>query len=132
MPRHRRGSRNLSRSKLRAMPVIGAGGEVLGLINDGHLLRHLLPQTVSQLSTGQYRAAKRPARGGRATPVPPGEIAVRDVMDRTVLCLSEDQTLGDVASMMVNKDVEHFPVVREGVLVGILSRGDIVRRLFGP
>ncbi len=52
-------------------------------------------------------------------------------MDRTVLCVSEDQALADVATMMLNRNVERFPVVREGALVGFLTRGDIVRRLLG-
>jgi CBS domain-containing protein len=53
-------------------------------------------------------------------------------MDRSVLCVSEDQTLADIASLMVSKDIDRFPVVKEGVLVGFITRGDIVRRLFGP
>jgi CBS domain-containing protein len=52
-------------------------------------------------------------------------------MDRSVLCVSEDQTIADVATMMVNKDADRFPVVREGVLVGFITRGDIVRRVLG-
>jgi len=31
----------------------------------------------------------------------------------------------------VSRDIERFPVVREGALVGFLTRADIVRRLFG-
>jgi CBS domain-containing protein len=46
-----------------------------------------------------------------------------------VLCLSEEQTLSEVATLMNNKDVERFPVVREGVVVGFLTRADLVRRL---
>jgi CBS domain-containing protein len=32
---------------------------------------------------------------------------------------------------MLNKDVERVPVVRDGILVGFLTRGDIVRKLIG-
>ena len=31
-------------------------------------------------------------------------------MARSVLCLSEDQTLTDVANLMSSKDVDRFPV----------------------
>ncbi|HEY2804664.1 MAG TPA: CBS domain-containing protein [Gemmatimonadales bacterium] len=116
---------------VRAVPVIGPAGEVLGLLNDGHLLRHLLPQTVSQLGSGPYRAAKRPAKVGRTTPMPPGEVTAREVMDRTVLCLSEDQSIADVAALMLSKSADRFPVTRDGALVGFLTRGDIVRKLLG-
>jgi CBS domain-containing protein len=53
-------------------------------------------------------------------------------MARSVLCLSEDQTLSDVANLMSAKDVERFPVVREGVVVGMLTRADLIRRFVSP
>jgi CBS domain-containing protein len=56
-------------------------------------------------------------------------LPVKDVMSRSVLCLSEDQTLTDVANLMSNKDVDRFPVVREGIVVGFLTRADLIRRL---
>jgi predicted transcriptional regulator len=56
---------------------------------------------------------------------------VRDVMTRQVLCVSPDQPLAEVASLMTNKDVDRVPVVWEGRLVGFLTRGDIVRKLIG-
>jgi CBS domain-containing protein len=52
-------------------------------------------------------------------------------MTRQVLCVSPEQPLADVASLMVNKDVDRVPVVGEGRLVGFLTRGDIVRKLLG-
>lgn len=112
---------------VRAMPVIGPQREVLGLLSDGHLLNYLLPQTVSELSTGQMRAAKRKARAKPAAD--PGALKVREVMDRSVLCLAEDQTVADVAALMLSKSVDRFPVTRDGALVGFLTRGDIVRKL---
>jgi CBS domain-containing protein len=119
--------------RVRAVPVIGPNREVLGILTDGHLLRFLLPQRVSQLSTGQYRAMKRPARGAAAAAKlkEPGEAPVREVMDRTVLCLAEDQSIADVAALMLSKELDHFPVTRDGALVGFLTRGDIVRKLLG-
>ena len=56
---------------------------------------------------------------------------VRDVMTRQVLCVAPEQPVAEVAALMSNKDVERVPVVREGRLVGFLTRGDIVRKLIG-
>lgn len=116
---------------VRAVPVTGPNGEVLGLLTDSHLLNHLLPSVVSALSTGQVRATRRKGRGKGAQPEDPGAIPVREVMDRSVLCLSEDQTVADVAALMLAKDVDRFPVTRDGALVGFLTRGDIIRKLLG-
>jgi CBS domain-containing protein len=52
-------------------------------------------------------------------------------MTRTVLCVSEDQSLLEAANLMVNRDVEQLPVVREGELIGFLTRDAILRILFG-
>jgi CBS domain-containing protein len=60
------------------------------------------------------------------------ERTVRDVMTRQVLCVGPEQPAAEVAALMSNKDVERVPVVREGRLVGFLTRGDIVRKLIGP
>ena len=56
---------------------------------------------------------------------------VRDVMTRQVMCVGPEQPVAEVAALMSNKDVERVPVVREGRLVGFLTRGDIVRKLIG-
>jgi CBS domain-containing protein len=45
--------------------------------------------------------------------------------------VSEDQTLVDAANMMVNRDVEQLPVVRDGELVGFVTRKSILRALHG-
>ena len=115
--------------RISALPVTGDAGEVVGLLTDRHLLRFLLPQTVQQLSTGQVRAVRR--RAAKGSPKAPKELPVGDVMARTVLCLDEDQTIADVAALMLAKEVDRFPVTRDGALVGFLTRGDIVRKLLG-
>jgi CBS domain-containing protein len=64
---------------------------------------------------------------------PPGSqgIRVRDAMARSVLCISEDQTLADAAQLLAKKDVDWVPVVKDGVLRGAVTRADLVRRLLG-
>lgn len=113
----------VSAHQLRAIPVVGEDREVLGMVTDRDLLRHLLPGV---LRTGEGRDGERPRAGET-----PGEPRVRDIMSRSVMCISEDQALTEVASIMVNKDVERLPVVSEGKLTGFLTRGDIIRKLFG-
>ena len=54
-----------------------------------------------------------------------------DAMARSVLCVSEDQSLADAANLLATKDVERAPVVKDGVLRGFVTRADLVRRLLG-
>ena len=115
--------------RIGALPVTGDAGEVVGLLTVGHLLRYLLPQTVQQMSTGQVRAVRR--RAAKGSPTDPRALPVGDVMEKSVLCLDENQTIADVAALMLGKEVDRFPVTRDGALVGFLTRGDIVRKLLG-
>jgi len=100
--------------RLRAVPVVGEDREVLGMVTDRDLLRFLLPGVQR---TGEGPGTLRQTR-------------VRDVMSRSVICISEDQALAEVAGIMVSKDLERLPVTLEGKLTGFLTRGDILRKLF--
>ncbi len=108
------------RHRVRAIPVVGAKREVLGIVTEWDIMRALLPQIPR--AGGEAEAA---AKAGVQ------HLRIRDIMTRSVLCISEDLGVDEVASMMINKDVEQFPVVSEGKLAGFLTRGDIIRKLFG-
>ncbi|HSM04862.1 MAG TPA: CBS domain-containing protein [Longimicrobiales bacterium] len=95
------------RRKLRAVPVVGEGYEVLGVVTAGDALRHLLARD----------------REGRE------ELTARDIMTRQVLCVSEDQDLKDVAQILVNRGVAQLPVVREGQFVGFITRDSALASL---
>jgi CBS domain-containing protein len=106
------------RRRLRAIPVVGEKLEVLGIISEWDIMRGLLPQI--------------PRAGQESgTDIVPETLRVRDIMTRSVLCISEELGLEEAANMMINKDVEQFPVTSEGKLSGFLTRSDIIRKLFG-
>lgn len=102
----------------RALPVVDAGGQVLGIISESDVMRALLPYIPKAGEPVMQRPESLPT-------------LVRDVMTRSVLCVSEDMALEEAAYTMINKDVEQLPVVTEGILTGFLSRSDIIRKLFG-
>lgn len=53
----------------------------------------------------------------------------RDVMQTQVATVAPEMTLVDLERRFLERRVTGFPVVRQGRLVGIVSRSDIVRRL---
>ena len=115
---------------IRALPVVDEGGSLIGMVTHRELLRFLIPNFVQRTKSGEFRAPTR-SQVLRAS-ADPQLIPVREAMARSVLCLAEDQTLADVANLMSTKDVDRFPVVREGVVVGFLTRADVIRRLIAP
>jgi CBS domain-containing protein len=108
---------DMVRAGVAGLPVVDDDGRVIGMLSQRELLQHMLTSYLQ--------------RGGAAPASDARTRTVRDVMTRQVMCVSPEQPLAEVASMMTNKDVDRVPVVREGRLVGFLTRGDIVRKLIG-
>ena len=111
---------DMTRAGVAGLPVVEADGRVVGMLGQRELLQHLLTKYLARGGTS--------ARGDER---PPDTRLVRDVMTRQVLCVSPDQPVAEVAATMTNKDVDRVPVVRDGRLVGFLTRGDIVRKFVG-
>jgi len=107
------------RREVRAVPVVGENYEVLGIITAGDAIKHLLPRfRLGEVEGTVADAAEEPT--------------ARDVMSRTIMCVSEDQSLLEAANILVNRDLEQIPVVREGELVGFVNREVILRLLSHP
>lgn len=100
----------IARRRLEVVPVVDRNLQVLGLVSSGDALQHALRR-------------KGAARGGASAP---GGAHVRDIMTRSVLCVGEDQPILDAAQLMFNRKVKQLPVVREGELVGFLTREGVL------
>ena len=96
----------------RAIPVVGEQYEVLGIITTSDALSEVLREGAAEESRQGTRRA-------------------RDVMTRAVLCVSETQPLVDAARMMANKKIEQLPVVRDGELIGLITRDAILHAIHG-
>ena len=94
-----------------AVPVVGDRSEVLGIVTSGDALGQLMHE--------------RSILGAD----PDEMLTARDVMTRSVMCVSEGQPLIEAAHMMLHKDVDQIPVAREGRLVGIVTRANVLRAL---
>ena len=114
---------------VRALPVVDDNGSLVGMVTHRELLKYLIPDYLQKTKSGKFRAMPASMAAGHQSSGDPRALPVKDVMSRAVLCVSEDQTLSDVANLMNNKDVDRFPVVREGIVVGFLTRADLIRRL---
>lgn len=109
----------LIRHGLRSLPVVGEKGDVLGIVGQRNIMAALLPHLPR---AEDPEAALEPERVANR--------AVREIMSRSILCVSEDMGLREVANMMLNKDVDQVPVVRHGALTGLVTRDELVRKLF--
>jgi len=98
------------RRRVGAVPVVGESDEVLGIITSGDALDQMVRDAAKDDGVA-------------------GDLTARDVMTRTVLCVSEGQPLFEAAHMMVHKRVEQLPVVRDGELIGMITRSKVLRAM---
>ena len=99
-----------------ALPVVDAGGGLIGMINEGDLLRH-------RVSPDPSVYAPRTSGGGPERR--PGTVV--EVMSENPRTVWPDADLAEVAEIMLRFGVRSMPVVEDGTVVGIISRRDILR-----
>jgi hypothetical protein len=104
---------------------------VVGVVSEGDLLHRV--ETGTEQRTGHRRswwldtiASDREFAGDY---VKSHGRAVKDVMTRDVVSVSNTTELADIAILLETKRIKRVPVVRDGKLVGIVSRANLVRAL---
>lgn len=97
----------MMRRRIPFVPVVGKEHEMLGVVTVREVLAHGLP--------------------GGPGPAERSRLAARDIMQRSVLCISEEDSLAEASRSIIDRDVAQLPVVREGELVGFVDRETVLR-----
>jgi CBS domain-containing protein len=53
-------------------------------------------------------------------------LRVADIMSRQIIAVEEDTPVAEIAKLLAEHKIKRVPVLRDGKLVGIVSRADIV------
>ncbi len=120
-----RAARLMTDSDVSALPVINAEGRLAGILSEADLLRRPEIDT----ATRHPRWVETPA------PTLASEFAkshgkrVADLMSENVISVSEDAPLNEIAALLERNRIKRVPVVRDGRLVGIVSRGNLIQVL---
>jgi CBS domain-containing protein len=119
----------MARRRISGMPVLDDDGTIVGMISEGDLVRWHEGYTERQarwldmLADGfelapDFLEGMREQRHKVAAVMSPGAITV-----------TEDTPARQIAHLMHAKGIKRVPVVRDGRLVGIVARSDLVRAL---
>ena len=117
-------------SKIGGAPVVDDDGRLVGLISESDLISqdakvhfptyiHLLDSYIFIESTKRFEESLK--RAAAAT--------VEELMAKDVVTVSPDATIEQVSTLMVDKHIGRIPVVDDDKVVGIITKGDIVRTL---
>jgi CBS domain-containing protein len=55
------------------------------------------------------------------------QVPVRKIMHTAIISADEGASLAELADVMLKHGIKRVPILRDGVLVGIVSRADVVR-----
>ena len=127
-------ARSLSERKLGGGPVVDADGVVIGLLEDDDLIvqdsRLHFPTVISVF--GAYLELPSSVRHFESDLRKAVGATVADVMDHDAPTCRPDDTLETVATTLHDRNSSRLAVVDDdGRLVGVISRGDLVRAIVG-
>ncbi|MDR3420627.1 MAG: CBS domain-containing protein [Xanthobacteraceae bacterium] len=119
--------RTMLQNRISGLPVVDAQGNLVGMVTEGDFLRR------GEIGTERQRPKWLEFLLG------PGRLAseyvhtsgrkVEDVMTADPVTVSEDDSLETVVELMERKRIKRLPVVRNGKMVGIVSRANLMHAL---
>ena len=103
----------MKQEKVRRLPVIDKNRKLIGLVTHTDLV-HASPSKVTSLSMWEisYLLA---------------QVKVKEVMAKNVITTTEDTPLEEAARLMADHKIGSLPVMRDDLLVGIITESDIFR-----
>jgi len=92
----------LENEKVSGLPVVDEANQVVGILTEKDVLEILIAKNVDVKNK------------------------VGDYMTREVICFQENDNVIDVCKFFIRSNIRRVPIVRDGKLVGIVSRHDMV------
>lgn len=122
-------------------PVVDEGGRVVGILTEMDILRRLeigsmefVPPAppIGKAVDGRGRRPGLRFKSLSESLEGAGDLTVSQLMTSPVVTARPGDLVQEMAALMVHRRIRRLPVVDEkGVLVGILSRKDLIRMLHG-
>jgi len=118
----------LQKMQISGLPVIDADRKLVGMFTEKEVVAAILPSYLERV--GRFIYQENPKAVKQKVQMFSG-IKVKDIMRQNVVTVDEDTTLCEVARIMLTQKARRIPVLnKEKEVVGIVSRGDVVKALF--
>ena len=120
-------ARKLIERGVSAVPVVDGEGRLLGIISEGDLMRRRESGTERRPSWW-LRLLQNPGDTA-ADYVKTHGVHAKDVMTRNVITVGESATAAEIAELLEKHRIKRVPVLRQGKVVGIVSRANLLHGL---
>ncbi len=117
----------MSQRRISGIPVVDADGKLAGIVSESDLLHRAETGTERRRKwwLGAFVDSDQLAREYAASHAR----RASDIMSTKVVSVDAGMDLGQVADLLDRRKLKRVPVVEGGRLVGIITRGDLVRAL---
>lgn len=119
----------MQEEKVTGVVVVDEKGEMVGILTERDFLKAIVEPPHPTLALyGIFVVPEETLRKAY------GDIKVlkaKDIMTRQVLTVDENTSLEEISSIMLHNNINHLPVVKEGKVVGMIERNDVLRAYLG-
>jgi len=117
----------MQKYRVSGLPVIDAGGTLVGLVTEGDCLRRA--ETGTEIKRSGWRSFLASPETLAGEYIRSHGRKVSDVMTRDLITIGEDTDLDEIVHLMEKHQIKRLPVVRDDVVIGIVSRSNLVQAL---
>jgi len=121
-------ARVLTRRGISGVPVVDTGGRVLGVVSEADvLMKERGPEGRPAARFAWFTDGRDPAADAK--------VAARtaaEAMTSPAVTIGPERPASAAARLMLERGINRLPVVKDGVLVGIVTRADLVRAFTRP
>src|SRR5262249_27468040 len=114
----------LAEHDVSALPVVDDTGMVVGIISEADLVHRAEIGTEKPRPWGLEAVTPASAVGDEFGKSLGGRVA--EIMSSHVVSAAEDAALGEVATLLEKHRIKRVPILRDGKLVGIVSRSNLI------
>ncbi len=126
--------KKLSENDISGVPVVDDEYNVIGIISEKDILRALKTESrtlslifpsshalgMSFEESVDHRELKEALKEIK-------KMKIKDIMNKDVIAIDPSMTLAEGANIMIKHNINRIPVVKKEKLIGIVTRGDIIK-----
>jgi len=117
----------LSNYDISALPVVDDNGKIVGILSEADLIQR--EEIGTQKQHQRWLEAILPASKLAKEFAKSHGQRVEEVMTTRVVAASENTSLSEIAKLLEKHRIKRIPIVENGVLVGIVSRSNLIQAL---
>ena len=105
--------------RISGLPVVNDKNKIVAYVSDGDIMRYIGKHENLVVDFFYYTAVRKIL-----------DLNILDIAKKKVIKVSQNEEIENIAAILAKKHIKKLPVEHNGVLVGIISRGDVIRHSF--